>query len=131
MDFGLIDLLKPHFLAGFDLPESIHNIIAFLRVNELQTSWDKCGVVYSGKASFVGEGNASPVPKYRSPSGSFWEWEDVNIRFRLTVPRRGSDQIKNAVKGIDSLKTALEKLESTDNGSPSDYPGFESASPSD
>ncbi|MCB9235563.1 MAG: hypothetical protein H6581_28160 [Bacteroidia bacterium] len=137
MQVGLLDLLAPHFLAGFDLPDSVNDIISFLRVSELQTAWDDSGVVYSGKAIFVGEGDASPVPRYHTPSGSLWEWEDVNLRFRLTVPRQGSAQIRSAMTTavglptvnpgdpIDQLNNALNRLEVNTTTLPSDYPGFQ------
>jgi hypothetical protein len=133
MRLGLFDLLAPQFLVGVRLPREFHDIVSFLRVNELQTSWDETGVVHVGKASFVGEGDASPIPRHSAPSGAFFDWKDVlNIGFRLTLPRRGSQFIKDQVDTVAgvappgspliTLRDALNTLGSVP-GEPSDYPG--------
>ena len=133
MRLGLFDLLAPQFLAGVRLPNELHDIVSFLRVNELHTSWDESGVVHVGTASFVGEGDASPIPRHSAPSGAFFDWNDIlNIGFRLTLPRRGSQFIKDQVDAIAAvapvgspLITLRDTLNTLGNvpGEPSDYPG--------
>ncbi len=133
MRLGLFDLLAPQFLVGVRLPDELHKIVSFLRVNELHTSWDETGVVHVGKASFVGEGDASPVPRHSAPSGAFFDWNDIlNIGFRLTLPRRGSQFVKDQVdtvagaapvgSPIITLRDTLNTLGSVP-GDGSDYPG--------
>ncbi|RPJ02310.1 MAG: hypothetical protein EHM39_02140, partial [Chloroflexi bacterium] len=133
MRLGLFDLLAPQFLAGVRLPEELHKIVSFLRVNELHTSWDESGVVHVGKAAFVGEGDASPVPRHSAPSGAFFDWNDIlNIGFRLTLPRRGSQFIKDQVDTVANVApvgspilTLRDTLNTLGNvpGDSSDYPG--------
>ena len=134
MRVGLTDLLAPQFLAGLQLPEAVGEIISFLHVNELQSAYDESAVVYSGKAQFVGEGEASPVPRYRDPAGSVFEWEDVYLQFRLTIPRSGAGFIRDAValaanaagagSQVAEVQDALNSLEIVAaTGDPSDYPG--------
>ena len=133
MRLGLFDLLAPQFLAGVRLPEQLHQIVSFLRVNELHTAWDESGVVHVGKASFVGEGDASPVPRINTPSGGFFDLKDIlNIGFRLTLPRRGSQFIKDQVDTVANVAppgspivTLRDTLNTLGNvpGDSSDYPG--------
>ena len=133
MDFGLFDLLAPQFLAGVHLPSEPHNIVSLLHVTELNTTWDESGAVHVGKAGFVGEGNASPIPQQTMPSGAFIEWRDIlNIGFRLTLPRRGSQFIKdqaNTIAGVAPPGSPLVTLRDMFNvlgsvpGDGSDYPG--------
>jgi hypothetical protein len=88
--------------------------------------------VHLGKATFVGEGDASPVPRQSTPSGAFFEWGDINIGFRLTLPRRGSQFVKDQVDLIASnapsgsplitLRDTLNTLGAVP-GESSDYPG--------
>jgi hypothetical protein len=64
----LVDLVAPEFLVGVDLGPTFHAIVSFLRVSELESSWDDTGVVYSGKAVFSGKGSASPEPQHSRPA---------------------------------------------------------------
>src|SRR3712207_3736142 len=103
MRLGLLDLIKPQFLIDFRLPEEVHNIVSFLRVAELETAWDETGVVHTGKAVFEGEAGASPVPVQKRPSGELFEWGDVNVEFRLTIPRTGSPDLKTVIDKAASV----------------------------
>ena len=133
MRLGLVDLVAPEFLTGVDLGPTFHAIVSFLRVSELESAWDDTGVVYSGKAVFSGEGSASPVPQHSTPSGAFFDWKDITILFRLTVPRSGASDIKSIIdtlanaagsgSALDQLRQVLDDLGPVGNQN-SDYPGF-------
>jgi large repetitive protein len=130
---GLVDLVAPEFLTGVDLGPTFHAIVSFLRVSELESAWDDTGVVYSGKAAFSGEGSASPVPQHSTPSGAFFDWKDITILFRLTIPRSGASDIKSLIdtlanaagsgSALDQLRQVLDDLGPVGNQN-SDYPGF-------
>jgi len=129
MRLGLLDLLAPQFLAGFDLPDAVEELLTFLDIDELQAAWDEAGVVYAGKVQFTGTGDASLTPRFRTPSGTSFEPDDINIQFRLTLPRAGADQIRMVVNDspLLDLKEALDHFEVISGGvplTPSDYPGF-------
>jgi hypothetical protein len=135
MALGLLELVAPQFLIDFRLPDEIHDIVSFLRVAELDSAWDETGVTHWGKATFKGEGNASPVPLQRRPSGELFEWNDVEVEFRLTIPRAGAPDLKGVVDGaanvagstspIVALKATLDRFGAVPpTGTSSDYPGF-------
>lgn len=125
--------MAPEFLVGVDLGPTYHTVVSFLRISELESAWDDSGVVYSGKAVFTGDGSASPVPRHSTPSGAFFEWKDINIQFRLTVPRSGASDIKGRIdpaanlagsgSALDQLRQVLNDLGAVP-GQNSDYPGF-------
>lgn len=136
MRLGIFDLIAPEFLVGVNINNTFHQIVSFLRVNELHTAWDDSGVVYSGIASYEGTGNASPVPQHTTPSGSLIKWLTTDILFRLTVPRSGASAIKSKIdaaasaagsgSALDKLRQVLDDLGSVPApaGQNSDYPGF-------
>jgi len=123
-------------LIGFELPEQIHNIVAFLRVAELQSAWDESGVVHWGKATYKGDATVSPVPMQKQPTGELFEWGGVNVAFRLTIPRVGAPDLKTVIDkaaSIGGTSGPLGNLQAAVNrfgavppapGAPSDYPGF-------
>jgi hypothetical protein len=137
---GLLDLAAPQFLVGGllgpDLGKTFHDIVSFLRVSDLESTWDETGIVYSSNAKFTGQGDASPVPRHSTPGGSFFEWKDVNIQFRLTIPRSGASDIKSRIdtaaslagpgSDLDQLRQVLDDLGAVPaaGGASSDYPGF-------
>src|SRR6266511_5829325 len=136
MRLGLLDLIKPQFLIDFRLPDGIHDIVSFLRVAELDSAWDETGVVHTGKAVFEGAAGASPIPMQKSPTGEVFEWGDVNVQFRLTIPRNGSPDLKQVIDkaaSIGSTGGPIANLQAAVNrmgavpppaGQASDYPGF-------
>src|SRR5215813_11699902 len=103
MKLGLLDLIRPQFLIDFRLPDEIHDIVAFLRVAELDSAWDDTGVVHVGKAVFDGAAAASPTPVQKSATGEVFEWGDVNVEFRLTIPRDGSPDLKQVIDKASSV----------------------------
>lgn len=136
MATGLIEVVAPEFLLPVDLVDlgpTYHKIVSFLRIAELESAWDDPAVVYSGKAVFTGDGSASPIPQHSVPSGAFFEWKDINIQFRLTIPRSGGADIKNIIdtaasvagsgSALDLLKQVLDDLGTVPSQN-SDYPGF-------
>lgn len=134
---GLLDLLAPQFLAGvtfsgFPFADQLHEILSFIRVRDMTTTWDEFGTLYTGDARFSGEGTASPIPRLTAPSGTTMDLEDVNLGFRLTIPRTGSPFIKNAVDDLglpgspfEQTKQILDTFGSVPaNGQPTDYPSL-------
>src|SRR5215813_12092670 len=135
MKLGLLDLIRPQFLIDFRLPDEIHDIVSFLRVAELDSAWDETGVVHTGKALFEGAAGASPVPVQKRPSGEVFEWGDINVQFRLTIPRNGAPDLKQVIDKAANIGGAggpIGNLQTTVNrwgtvpatGQSSDYPGF-------
>jgi large repetitive protein len=135
MRLGLLDLIRPQFLIDFRLPDEIHEIVSFLRVAELDSAWDETGVVHTGKAVFEGPAGASPVPVQKRPSGEVFEWGDVKVQFRLTIPRNGAPDLKQVIDkaaSIGGTSGPIGNLQATVNrfgtvpatGQSSDYPGF-------
>jgi len=130
---GLLDLLAPQYLLGFSFLD-YGDYLSFLRVNELRTSFDESGIVYHGRAAFVGEGNAAPVRRHRMPSGDVLEWDDVTIDFRLTLPRDGSNLIRQAADELatrasaPAIRDLMAKLGAVDQdfaaAIPTEFPGI-------
>src|SRR5262249_13848436 len=78
---------------------------------------------------------ASPVPVQKRPSGEVFEWGDINVQFRLTIPRNGASDLKQVIDKAANIGGAggpIGNLQTTVNlwgtvpatGQSSDYPGF-------
>jgi hypothetical protein len=92
-------------------------------------------VVHVGKAVFDGAAAASPTRIQKRPTGELFEWGDVNVDFRLIIPRTGSTDLKQIIDkaaSVGGVSGSLANLKATvdrfgavpaTNGS-SDYPGF-------
>jgi hypothetical protein len=97
----LTDLVAPEFLGG---PLSRIRFIPFLEVASFNTAWNDDAVVYSGVTTF-GEDpadlkdlefqNHALGPVFHP--GTKGSLKDLNILFRLTIPRRGSPDISSVV----------------------------------
>ncbi len=83
---GLYELLAPQFLVGVTFPPHVDKYLAFASVEELRTAFDNSGIVYTGRVSFGGEGEAAPRREHQDPSGGVFRWDDVFVDFRLTIP---------------------------------------------
>jgi hypothetical protein len=126
--FGLYELLAPQFLLGFTFPEHIDRYLSVLGVDDLRSLHDATGVVHSGRCSFTGAAGASPVRAHHDPSGAVFEWEDVTLDFRLSIPRDGAQFISTAVGNatlgspeLNALFNRFGPIELTT--APTEYPG--------
>ena len=133
---GLYELLAPQFLLGFTFPAHIDRYLALLSVESLRTHSDDTAVIYTGRVAFGGEGEGPPVLEHRDPSGALFEWQDVALDFRLTLPRDGASFINDAATelatrsstlapGTDRLSTLLQifgEVEQTPTA-PTEFPG--------
>ncbi|MFC8350045.1 hypothetical protein [Streptomyces sp. NPDC057280] len=126
---GLYELLAPQFLAGFTFPEYVDRYLSTLGVDELHTAHDGSAVVYSGRCSFTGAAGAAPERAHHDPSGAVFEWGDVTLDFRLTLPRDGAAFVSTAVgapmvgsPGLNALFNAFGAVEGAGTA-PTEYPG--------
>ncbi|MEZ6062524.1 MAG: hypothetical protein R3C19_19450 [Planctomycetaceae bacterium] len=126
---GVYELLAPQFLAGFTFPPHVDRYLAFVSVDELRTAFDDTGIVYTGRVSFGGDGEAAPRREHRDPGGGVFRWDDVFVDFRLTIPRDGAAFINTAATGLipvlpefDRLFNDLGVVEQA-TGTATEYPG--------
>ncbi|HRC58037.1 MAG TPA: hypothetical protein PKU97_19060, partial [Kofleriaceae bacterium] len=91
-------MLAPQFLLGFTFPEHVDRYLAVAGVDELRVASDESAVVYCGRVTFGGNAGASPVREHRDPSGAVFQWEDVAVEFRLTIPRDGASFVHDGVE---------------------------------
>lgn len=103
---GLFDLLAPQYLAGIQLPQQIHQYLSVLGVDEFNSFYTDSSVVYTGIASFRGEGGGSAEMVYEQPSGSRFTWENEKLHFRMIIPRDGAEFIDEAVNDFSSGDTS-------------------------
>ena len=96
---GLFDLLAPQYVAGLQFPEYIHRYLSLLGADELQTLYDDRNVLYTGTASFEGDGSGNDVV-HEEPGGTKFTWNRRNILFRLLVPRDGAEFIDRAANHL-------------------------------
>ena len=128
----LYDLLAPQFLLGFSFPDYIDKYLSVLSVSDFQTSSDDMAVLYTGTVYFPsGFGSNAGPPQHTDPSGAIFDFNDMNFRFRLLIPRSGASFIRTAISDIPSLAfpPSLQPLEDNVFGTvgspsgPTDYPG--------
>lgn len=114
---ALIDLLTPYVLEGAAMSGLVHELLSVLWVQRLDTALDDDGVVVSGVARFTPEAQINP-PIFTPPAsismsgtasvehredrgpGAYWDFPDIDIRFRLTVPRTSSPVIDAALPAV-------------------------------
>src|SRR5436189_5397291 len=119
MKLGFLDLLQSQFTLGLtipnlnstmlqhipdvpngiltNMPQQVHDFLAFVAVDELNTVYDDTATLYYGKCQFHGDGAASSAPAFRSSNGSFLQLQDLGFQFRITIPRQGSTTLQAAV----------------------------------
>ena len=119
---GLYDLLAPQFLAGFQIPDHIDQYLSLLAVADFQTASDANNVLYIGTVFFPSSPGSAPVLQHRDPSGAVFDFHDISLQFRLTVPRTGSASVQTAVNGIPVVKPILDSFGQV--ATPTDYPGL-------
>lgn len=108
MKLGFIDLLQSQFSLGLtvptlggaalqqipnipnqvlgNMPQQVHDFLAFVSVDELHTAYDNTAVVYSGKCRFDSGGNAAASPAFQGSNGSLLQLQDLGFEFRITIP---------------------------------------------
>lgn len=89
---GLFDLLAPQYVAGLQFPDYIHRYLSILGIDELNTTYDDNNILYTGLASFEGDGSGNDIV-HEEPSGANFTWNRRNIQFRLLIPRDGAEFI--------------------------------------
>jgi hypothetical protein len=121
---GLYDLLAPQFLLGVNFPEQVDRYLRLARVDDLHASDDGIGTVYRGTVVF---GPAPDARAHRTPGGGVFRWDDVSVRFRLTVPRAAGGFVAAALAASSSdarraaVTATLNRFAPTA-GVPTDYP---------
>jgi hypothetical protein len=128
---ALYDLLAPQFLLGFSFPDYIDKYLSVLSVSDLQTSSDDNAVLYTGTVYFPsGFGSNAGPPQHTDPSGAVFDFDDLNFRFRLLIPRSGAAFIQTAVDAIPlAFPPSLQPLKDDVFGTigspaaPTDFPG--------
>ncbi len=96
---GLFDLLAPQYVAGIQFPDYIQRYLAVLGVDELHTTYDNENILYTGIASFEGNGSGNEV-LHEEPGGATFTWNRRNIQFRLLIPRNGAEFIDRAANHL-------------------------------
>jgi hypothetical protein len=97
--FGLFDLLLPQYIAGMQFPDYIHRYLSLLGIDELNSTYDDANILYTGIASFEGDGSGNDIV-HEEPTGATFTWNRKNIQFRLLIPRNGAEYIDLAANHI-------------------------------
>ncbi len=119
-ELGLYRLLTPYFLAGFNFPPEADKYLSKLGVTDLTAVADDSASVFTGTLVF---GDAPRTHAPGNGKGGF-RWDDIEVRFRITVPRDGANFIDNAVAPLTQLKGLLDRFLPVD-ATPvaTEYPG--------
>lgn len=125
----LYDLLAPQFLAGFQFADYIDSYLSMFVVDDLQSTSDANSILYTGTVFPFPPDGTAPVMQHRQPSGGTFDWHDVNLRFRLLVPRSGSSSIQSVIDALASAPQLAPVKELADvlgapASTPTDYPGI-------
>jgi large repetitive protein len=126
MALGLLDLLAPYFFAGYrpptgsSLPINLggiyDDVVGALSIREVDTCWDDDAVCLWGRAGFTDPTQAH----HTTPQGEVFDWNDVEVRFRLTASRAESSTLASAVSSLgssDPLSQLITALGGTATGS--------------
>ena len=118
---GLYRLLTPYFLAGFTFPDEADAYLSKLGVSDLSAVYDDSASVLTGTLNF---GDAPREHVTGDGKGGF-RWDEIAVRFRLTVPRDGATFIDSAAGSLTTLKALLDRFLPVDQTAtaPTEYPG--------
>lgn len=126
---SLYDLIAPHYLAGGNVTPSVSlAIMSALYVRDFDMATDAATVCIWGVAEIDGDADlrlqlgpggltfdatgmvsdAVPPPQ-QTPPGTWIDWHDMEVEFRLTVPRVASPLVTTTgvAPGVGRLLTAL------------------------
>ena len=124
---GLYNLLTPYFLAGAVFREQDDAFLSQLGVVDLSCTYDESATIHTGTMQF----GPDAVQRRGSSSGDAgFAWEEVRVRFRLTVPRDGAALIETAVGAapvpqLAPLKGLLDQFLPVEQAAtPTEYPGI-------
>ena len=140
MRLRLLNLIAPRLFLG-GLSDSLASLLKLLPVTRLSTAWSEEAVLYLGTAEYLGDadlGDGAPdatvpaTPEHRSDSGAALEWGSARVEFRLTLPRRGSQQLSDALAALPdpptfAVKELWRQFHAADAlaTAPSEFPGSE------
>lgn len=96
---NLFNLLAPQYIAGIQFPQYIDKYLSLLGVDELYSIYDDSNIIYTGIASFEGDGSGNDVV-HEEPSGARFTWNRKNINFRMLIPRDGAEFIDRAASHV-------------------------------
>ncbi|MBO3752416.1 hypothetical protein J5X84_40705 [Streptosporangiaceae bacterium NEAU-GS5] len=121
--FGLYHLLAPYFLAGFTFPREVDDYLSVVGVTGVTTAYDELATVTTGTLVW---GDAPRSQRTSSGNGGLG-WEDLTVRFRLTVPRDGAAFIDTAAQTLAApeLSALLDRFLPIHQvgATPTEYPG--------
>jgi large repetitive protein len=109
-DLGLYRLLTPYFLVGFTFPEEADKYLSKLAAKDLTAVHDEAATVLTGTLEF---GDAPREHANANGNGGF-RWDEIEVLFRLTVPRDGAAFIDTAVGQLAPLKALLDRFAPVD-----------------
>jgi hypothetical protein len=113
---ALLDIVSPYVMGGAAIGEPWHELLTFLFIERVETAFDDTGVLITGVARFSAEAE-DLLPIYTPPAsiswnpsakvdhrterheGAWWDFPDIAIRFRLSVPRASSPVADLVVSG--------------------------------
>jgi putative transposase len=119
---GVYRLLTPYFLAGFTFPDEADAYLSKLGVVDLTSTFDESATVFSGTMLF------GDAPRTQRSGGGGFRWDEIQVRFRLTVPRDGAMLISTAATNTNlaQLKALLDTFLRVDQSATTgatEYPG--------
>lgn len=124
---GLYDLLTPYFLAGAVFREQDDAFLSQLGVVDLSSCYDEAATIHTGTLQF----GPDAVRRRGSSGDAGFAWDEVRVRFRLTVPRDGAALIDTAISAapvpqLAPLKGLLDQFLPVEQAgtAPTEYPGI-------
>ena len=119
---GLFDLLTPYFLGGVDLGPVLHTLLSTVQVDEYDSCYDEFGATVWGVARLdqlqtnpqfamgpgtITAGGTATASNQPFPAGGIWDWNDVNFKFRIRIPRTPSTTIATVVNTVGGAPPVL------------------------